>query len=903
MTFKTFFQTLTSHPAPRAWQTNLAADSTPRSRLIRRVTGDGKTEGVLTAWLWNALAHPEKSVRSNWPRRLVWCLPMRVLVEQTVATAWKLIEKLPEDQRPGIAVLMGGEDMEPWFLHPSKQHILIGTQDMLLSRALNRGYASGRARWPVEFGLLNQDSLWVMDEVQLMDVGLATSAQLQAYRDQDANRVAESANALKPSYTWWMSATLQPNWLKTVDTEPRHDNWIVNTSVATAAERNGGLWEVSKTVVVDEIAVKDTKPFAERILQEHAESEPTEYGRITLVVCNTVDRAIETFKAVSKQGSVEDVRLVHSRFRQTERESWRSDFLNRSACMQHVDRIIIATQVVEAGVDISATCLITELAPWPSLVQRFGRCARYGGVGKVIIVRRFVERKSKDETIRETAAAPYDAETLENTLASVKLLSDVGIRSLEEFEEQLDEDGRAKLYAYEPQHLLMRGEYDELFDTTPDLTGTDLDISRFIRTGKERDLQVFWADLGKDETPDNNRKPLQLELCSVQFLKARDWLCGKNKTDNLLKGMHAWVWDFLDGKWKDARRKDLLPGRIVCVAASCGGYDETLGFDSESTNAVNVVEVPRSELTQSSNSDAAHDDESSNYSKWQSIAFHTEQVVEKVGALCKKLSLSPELTKLLILAARWHDLGKAHPAFQGATKNASEEDTRPERNDLAKGPPEAWRSGKKMYQFAIDENKIEIRPSLRHELASALAMFSILRMYMPNHPALLGPWQEAFEKMGRKVPHFEEPVSPPTVEIQEVLELSAEEFDLLVYLIASHHGKVRVALHASPADQEFVAEPGDVRGLPIRGIRKDDVLPSVAITPKAEPQPEFALTLEPAAMGLSFETGKSWRERCEDLIQRLGPTTLAALEAILRAADVEASCSQVEDPEFAKVTN
>jgi len=33
---------------------------------------------------------------------------------------------------------------------------------MLLSRALNRGYASGRARWPVEFGLLNQDALWVM---------------------------------------------------------------------------------------------------------------------------------------------------------------------------------------------------------------------------------------------------------------------------------------------------------------------------------------------------------------------------------------------------------------------------------------------------------------------------------------------------------------------------------------------------------------------------------------------------------------------------------------------------------------------------------------------------------------------------------------------------------------------
>ena len=64
---------------------------------------------------------------------------------------------------------MGGADAGGWHLYPEADAVLIGTQDMLLSRAMNRGYASPRARWPMEFGLLNQDALWVMDEVQLMD--------------------------------------------------------------------------------------------------------------------------------------------------------------------------------------------------------------------------------------------------------------------------------------------------------------------------------------------------------------------------------------------------------------------------------------------------------------------------------------------------------------------------------------------------------------------------------------------------------------------------------------------------------------------------------------------------------------------------------------------------------------
>ena len=78
MTFDEFFQRLT-HDRRHDWQARLAVDDACSDRLIRIPTGFGKTAGVTLAWLWNRV-HEEND---SWPRRLVLCLPMRTLVEQT----------------------------------------------------------------------------------------------------------------------------------------------------------------------------------------------------------------------------------------------------------------------------------------------------------------------------------------------------------------------------------------------------------------------------------------------------------------------------------------------------------------------------------------------------------------------------------------------------------------------------------------------------------------------------------------------------------------------------------------------------------------------------------------------------------------------------------------------------
>jgi CRISPR-associated endonuclease/helicase Cas3 len=137
------------------------------------------------------------------------------------------------------------------------------------------------------------------------------------------------------------------------------------------------------------------------------------------------------------------------------------------------------------------------------------------------------------------------------------------------------------------------------------------------------------------------------------------------------------------------------------------------------------------------------------------------------------------------------------------------------------------------------------------------------------------------------------PVSTePSLHEREILALDAEVFDLVAYLVCSHHGKVRASWHASPADQEAVDASGE---LTIRGIRTGDEL-TVCIGLKSGEDAVLKLDLSPSASGLSERTGRSWAERVLALRKRLGPFALAWLEATLRAADQRASRIVGADP-------
>src|SRR5690606_10905624 len=150
------------------------------------------------------------------------------------------------------------------------------------------------------------------------------------------------------------SATLQPDWLKSVDTRSMVETIEHDILSVPESDKQSALWQaVSKPVDFHEAL--DEKAVATPAAKWHTATD-ADKGRTTLVIVNTVKRAVAVYDALKQiKSAPDDIRLVHSRFRPGERSRWRGEFLNRKAG-DLADRMIVATQVVEAGVDISATC-------------------------------------------------------------------------------------------------------------------------------------------------------------------------------------------------------------------------------------------------------------------------------------------------------------------------------------------------------------------------------------------------------------------------------------------------------------------------------------------------------------------------------------------------------------------
>ncbi len=830
--FRSFFRAAFSGTEPFDWQKKLA--NGPWPEVLIAPTGSGKTAGVTLGWMFQRLQRPKQT-----PRRLVWCLPMRALVDQTKELIESWLQCMDQaaivtngllPTQEDVHVLKGGKSSRGWLYNPERAAIIVGTQDMLLSRALMRGYASAPTLWPVEFGLLHRDVQWVFDEVQLMGTGQATSAQLEAFRREDL-RSEESVVPAYPTRSLWVSATLEPEWLATVDFQAPSKVLRINPGRETDTRIRklvrAPKYLLKSPVIPESGVAKHEKAYINQLTSAVLEAHRS--GHMTLVIVNQVMRAQGLYQSIckilSEKSSGPEVVLLHSRFRPTERERELQRVLGDTLSS---DLIVVATQAVEAGIDISAAVMFSELAPWASMVQRFGRAnrkAEVDGGARVywIDLLGFPESdSSKASKISASLALPYEVHELED--ARKKLLALRNVASV--YLPRIDPIDTHVC-------VVRRNDLDDLFDTDADLNGFHVDISTYVRSSRDTDVQVFWRrePISWEEVP----KAGALELCAAPIGLATKWIQDGKKAnkkpvffirDLQSRQCSGQVRDSPPG-WEELKSEP-WPGLTILAYSHAGGYSEQLGFTGKrvdipvAVNSSNSVEANGSFVDVS---DGHDDDTESELGCHVLLKDHLDHVTEEVEELSDKLGVSDTTKRLLVRAACWHDLGKAHETFQSTMRRGLNGGEPPKDLFLAK---------------TAKSNLRHERAYFRHELASALALL-------------------AHEKWSR-------------------------DADLLAFLVAAHHGKVRMNMRALPREQPKNTEVERFA----RGVWEGDKLPELELG-YSEFWPGGSLTLSVMELGHNELSKESWTERTRDLLQKFGPFRLAYLEALLRIADWRAS--------------
>jgi CRISPR-associated endonuclease/helicase Cas3 len=630
---------------------------------------------------------------------------------------------------------------------------------------------------------------------------------------------------------------------------------------------------------------------------------------LTLIISNTVKMAQHIFRSVPEDGPPKI--LLTSRFRACDRrtaEQQLSAFEARRSKSPNgnIDGdpglICASTQVVEAGLDISAHRLWSELAPWASVIQRLGRLNRDGRDEDAIGYFWKTPNPEKQKRDGENWIGPYrdkdlmEAETLLEALReSSKQMPFThaleGVRA--KHASLLDQVLQPRLEPH-PRALDVHG----LFSTESDLFGGFTDVSRFVRNGDpDADLAVFWRTWDGPAPPEGDAldgPPFDpdAEACPIAAQPLQEFL-------KVIRA-RAWLWNDRTERWDATPAGDLRPGMTVMLHGDLGGYSKRLGWTGESGDRLGDLPAP-------GRGRALRDDLRAEAGHWCTVASHLSDARGEAERLCDTLGLDDRDPKLRLIrksvveAAGLHDIGKAHPVWRGAvpkggpfdheavakfpkvlrvaTLSRDAETVRatvaPHLASACPLPDEIvekdgsvclrWALARGLNRDILENIRAlpcvrsaahkAFRPGMRHEAASALAM-----------------WRQL--KNSNKVPY-------PA---------------LAIYLVAAHHGKVRTVLRA------ITREGGDVFG-----VRRS---PEAFQFDGRDWPMDFSVAIDGAEgdwtgdgfvladhgwTGLVADLLGSWRGEVwvgavpKDEPRALGPFALAWLEALVRVADWRAS--------------
>jgi CRISPR-associated endonuclease/helicase Cas3 len=828
--FNSCFTALTNLSPPQTpypWQQSLYEEFTQvRFRKTCYVpTGLGKTS-VIAIWLL-ALAHRANIGKlDGYPRRLVYVVNRRTVVDQATDEVVRMRRALDEDIRLtsvtkalgtiratalgkplAISTLRGQfADNAEWRYDPSRPAVIIGTVDMIGSRLLFSGYGTGFKYRPLHAGFLGQDALLVHGETHLDP----------AFQELLEEITKMQSHEFMKLWVMSMTATMRSGGSSESPILTERDYNHPEAMKRLQAKKGLGFH-----------AVEDDKLISAEIAK--LASNYKDSNQAILIYAYKVEDVLDTVHRLRKLNL--PVQALTGTLRGLERDNLTKKdaifarFMPKSGHTTDTGIVYLAcTSAGEVGTNISGDNMVCDLTTIDSMSQRSGRVNRFGEEESLIdVVYLNAENKNKssfDQACKSTLpllrtlpkrndgrydASPSALNNLLNNLSTKERLdaftplptiphaSDILFDSWALTSVRQKIPGRPEVSDW--LHGIAEWEPSETYiawrEEVAILTGSLLE-----KYNPEDLLEVYPIkphELLRDRT---SRVFKQLEAIARRCPDSKAWVVGPSGKVNVLS------FEQIIKENEQGKPIENLADRLVVIPPRVGGLDDNGFLDAKSVfdeaklkrydvsdhltdhankplrcriwdskeTPVGMELVQRIDTRLDSEIDDEDTDQASNRRYWcwytrppsyddgpqidhhkQGLQRHLQLAEISARAIVNKLELNDVEAKAVTLAAKWHDIGKNRKVWQCSIGNLNYPD-----QVLAK-------SGGNMRPRDLG--------NFRHEFGSLLDVENL----------------------------------------QEFQKLEPDIQDLVLHLIAAHHGRARPCF---PFEEGF--DPENRKGLAIK---------------------------------------------------------------------------------------
>ncbi len=625
--FPKVFEALHGYP-PFLWQMRLLETVIDNGwpDTLGAPTGAGKT-AVLDIALFHLALDAGKANRQA-PRRIVFAVDRRIVVDQAYERAKEIRNKLSNAKDDGLADFaaalrtLGGTD-EPlhveelrggmpreddWARNPAQPTILCTTIDQLGSRLLFRGYGVSPGMAPIHAGLLGEDALLLLDEAHL------STAFCETLEHVRRRRLVPQGLGL-PWSTCMLSAT------------PRHEGasvFALNDQERSEDAIRARLQRAKHVELRRCDADAGTQEHLAALVAGAQElAGRCRNGATVAIVVNRVALARAVFEALKTDERV----LLMGRVRPLERDRLVEKHQTRLFADKRIAAdadsgpfFVVGTQCIEAGADFDFDALVTQIAPLDALSQRFGRLNRLGKdrptPGLIIAARNELSAKARDTLYADRLKLTWDWLDSRATVAGKTKAIDMAPDALRALIE-VDRDTANACGAEALSAPLLRATDVTFLSTTNPTPYPDPCLALFLHGNAQSspDVSIVWrADLPEFEAlPPDQQNDVAREILSclpprsgealrVPIWAAQSWLLkhtniagevtdaeGEATPDQDPQNRgEGWAvcWHGPgagDTKWIMVR--DAKPGDVLVVPAVYGGCDE-YGWAPESETTV-----------------------------------------------------------------------------------------------------------------------------------------------------------------------------------------------------------------------------------------------------------------------------------------------------------------------------